>query len=60
MKSENVKVQPAKILANVSLKLGKMSADNACCCNTYIYVYWPCTNIRNYQLPGCKSNVASY
>ena len=31
MKSENVKVQPAKILANVSLKLGKMSADNACC-----------------------------
>ena len=24
-------VQPAKILANVSLKLGKMSADNACC-----------------------------
>ena len=31
MKSENVKVQPAKILANVSLKLGKMSADNSCC-----------------------------
>ena len=29
-----VKNQSAKVLANVSLKLGKMSADSACC---YIY-----------------------
>lgn len=36
MKSNNVKNQNqlAKVLANVSLKLGKMSADSACC---YIY-----------------------
>ncbi len=34
MKFKNVKAQPAKMLANVSLKLGKMSADSACC---YIY-----------------------
>ena len=31
MNSKNVKKQSAKALANVSLKLGKMSADNACC-----------------------------
>jgi len=31
MKSKNVKNQPAKALANVSLKLGKVSADSACC-----------------------------
>ena len=31
MKSKNVKVQSAKMLANTSLKLGKMSADSACC-----------------------------
>lgn len=31
MKSENVKKIPTKVLANVSLKLGKMSADSACC-----------------------------
>lgn len=34
MKTKNVKVKTAKVLANVSLKLGKMSADSACC---YIY-----------------------
>ena len=34
MKSKNLKNQPAKILSNLSLKLGKMSADSACC---YIY-----------------------
>ena len=34
MKFKNVKAQPAKMLANVSLELGKMSADSACC---YIY-----------------------
>lgn len=34
MKSKNVKIQPAKLLANLSLKLGKLSADSACC---YIY-----------------------
>lgn len=34
MKSTNVKNKSAKALANVSLKLGKMSADSACC---YIY-----------------------
>ena len=34
MKSKNVKIQPAKVLANVSLKLGKMSADSAC-----VYIY---------------------
>lgn len=28
MKSKNVKTQLAKVLANVSLKLGKMSADS--------------------------------
>ena len=27
MKSKNLKNQPAKVLANLSLKLGKMSAD---------------------------------
>ena len=31
MKSKNLKNQPAKVLANLSLKLGKMSADSACC-----------------------------
>lgn len=31
MKSKNAKKVPAKVLANVSLKLGKMSADSACC-----------------------------
>ena len=34
MKTKNVKAKTAKVLANVSLKLGKMSADSACC---YIY-----------------------
>ena len=34
MKSKNLKNQPAKVLANLSLKLGKRSADSACC---YIY-----------------------
>lgn len=34
MKSKSVKEQSAKVLANVSLKLGKISADSACC---YIY-----------------------
>ena len=34
MKLKKVKNQSAKALANVSLKLGKMSADSACC---YIY-----------------------
>ena len=34
MKSKNLKNQPAKVLGNLSLKLGKMSADSACC---YIY-----------------------
>ena len=31
MTMKNVKAQSAKALANVSLKLGKMSADSACC-----------------------------
>ena len=31
MKLKKVKNQSAKALANVSLKLGKMSADSACC-----------------------------
>lgn len=31
MKMKNVKTQSVKALANVSLKLGKMSADSACC-----------------------------
>lgn len=31
MNSKNVKKQSAKALANVSLKLGKTSADSACC-----------------------------
>ena len=31
MNSKNVKKQSAKALANVSLKLGKMSADSAWC-----------------------------
>lgn len=30
MKTKNGKIQPAKALANVSLKLGKISADSAC------------------------------
>jgi len=34
MKSKNVKLEPAKVLANVSLKLGKISANSAC---AYIY-----------------------
>lgn len=31
MTMKNVKAQSAKALANVSLKLGKVSADSACC-----------------------------
>ena len=31
MNSKNVKIHSAKALANVSLKIGKMSADSACC-----------------------------
>ena len=31
MNMKNVKAQSAKALANVSLKLGKVSADSACC-----------------------------
>lgn len=31
MNMKNVKAQSAKVLANVSLKLGKVSADSACC-----------------------------
>lgn len=31
MKSKNSTTRSAKVLANVSLKLGKMSADSACC-----------------------------
>ena len=31
MKLKDVKKQSAKMLASVSLKLGKMSADSACC-----------------------------
>lgn len=34
MNIKKVKKESAKVLANVSLKLGKMSADSACC---YIY-----------------------
>lgn len=34
MKFKNVKLEPAKVLANVSLKLGKISANSAC---AYIY-----------------------
>lgn len=34
MKSKNVKSQPAKILANVALKVGKISANTTC---SYIY-----------------------
>lgn len=34
MNSKNVKKQSAKLLANVSLKIGKQSADSAC---AYIY-----------------------
>lgn len=34
MKLKNVKSQSAKVLANVSLKVGKMSANSAC---AYIY-----------------------
>lgn len=34
MKAKDVKKQSAKMLAYVSLKLGKISADSACC---YIY-----------------------
>lgn len=34
MKSKNVRLEPAKVLANVSLKLGKISANSAC---AYIY-----------------------
>ena len=35
MTMKNVKNQSAKALANVSLKLGKVSADSACC---YIFL----------------------
>mgnify|MGYP001405519090 CR=1 FL=1 len=31
MNMKNVKAQSAKALANVSLKLGKVSVDSACC-----------------------------
>ena len=31
MNSKNVKKQSAKALANVSLKIGKISSDSACC-----------------------------
>lgn len=31
MKSTNERKQLAKVLAGVSLKVGKMSADSACC-----------------------------
>ena len=31
MKSKTLKSRSAKALANVSLKIGKMSADSACC-----------------------------
>lgn len=31
MKLKDVKKQSAKMLASVSLKFGKMSADSACC-----------------------------
>ncbi|WP_195518853.1 cyclic lactone autoinducer peptide [Mediterraneibacter gnavus] len=34
MKMKNVNFKPSKILANISLKLGKMSAESAC-----IYIY---------------------
>lgn len=34
MNAKKMKRQPAKLLANLSLKLAKMSADSACC---YIY-----------------------
>ncbi len=34
MKLKNIKSQSAKVLANVSLKVGKMSANSAC---AYIY-----------------------
>lgn len=34
MKSKNVKLEPAKVLANISLKLGRISANSAC---AYIY-----------------------
>lgn len=30
MRTKNEKFQPAKVLANVSLKIGKISADSAC------------------------------
>ena len=30
MKTKNEKLQPAKVLADVSLKLGKISASSAC------------------------------
>lgn len=30
MNTKNVKIQSAKVLANVSLKIGKLSADSAC------------------------------
>lgn len=31
MKSKMLKSQSAKVLANASLKIGKMSVDSACC-----------------------------
>lgn len=34
MNPKKVKNQPANMLANISLKLGKMSVNSACC---YIY-----------------------
>lgn len=34
MKKKNVKFQPANLLATVSLKIGKISAEGAC-----IYIY---------------------
>lgn len=34
MKSKKIQIEPAKILAAASMKMGKMSANSACC---YIY-----------------------
>ena len=40
MKSKNAKIQQAKVLANVSMKLGKMSADSACAVSyTHLYAW---------------------
>lgn len=34
MKNKNIKLQPAKVLANASLQLGKVSANSSC-----IYIF---------------------